>query len=246
MKLHPWGATYLHQRNPWVPAWWSAAMPGLGHFCQGSYAKGFILMSLEIFLNHAAHLNLAIHYALTGRTALAQQVLDLKFALLYPSFYLLAIWDAYRLAVDSNTLFAKEVSQPRHRYQYHTLEVTGENALVKRSPGMALVMSVFTMGGGHFYNGQLVKAVMLLGWNLVIAIKAQFTTAALHTLLGRPDLASRSLDYQWALFWPSMFMFSVWNAYTDCVELNRLYDEAALYWIKKEYGPRHIAATKTE
>ncbi|MBU9723381.1 hypothetical protein [Bacillus alkalicola] len=38
-------------KNPWVPAWWSAAFPGMGHIMLGSYVKGFILFTWEFVIN---------------------------------------------------------------------------------------------------------------------------------------------------------------------------------------------------
>ena len=42
---------YIHLRNPWVTAWWSAAFPGFGHIHLGVYLKGFILFFWEIIIN---------------------------------------------------------------------------------------------------------------------------------------------------------------------------------------------------
>lgn len=239
MRIHPWGVSYLHRRNPWVAAWWSAALPGLGHLYQGAYFKGFVLMSLEILINQAAHLNQAIHYTIIGQPGLAQQVLEMRFVLLYPLFYLLGIWDAYRMAVEGNRLYGLEQRQRRRCFRVQHLTVWGSHALVRRTPWVAVVMSIFTMGGGHFYNGQLVKAVILLSWHLAITIYAGLSLAFFQTLVGRPDLANQVIDYQWALFFPSLFLFTIWNAYVDCVELNRLHDEAKLYWCEQAYGPEN-------
>ena len=237
MILRIWGINHLHRRNPWVAAWWAAALPGLGHFYLGSYFKGFVLMTLEILINQAAHLNLAIHYSIIGQPGKAQQVLNMQYVLIYPLFYLLSIWDAYRLAVEGNRLFDLEQRQKQRRFRVQQLTFWGSHALVRRTPWVSVAMSCFTMGGGHFYNGQLFKAVILMSWHLVITIYAGAAMAFYHTLLGRPDLANQSLNYQWALFWPSIFFFNLWNSYVDCVELNRLHDEAKRYWCEREFGP---------
>lgn len=36
---------YLHLRNPYVIAWWSAAFPGFAHISLGSYVAGFLLFT---------------------------------------------------------------------------------------------------------------------------------------------------------------------------------------------------------
>lgn len=57
------GTTKLHARDPYVIAWWSAALPGLGHLLLSKYLRGFLLFIWEIFINVNAHINLAIMYS---------------------------------------------------------------------------------------------------------------------------------------------------------------------------------------
>ncbi|MDF2876714.1 MAG: hypothetical protein K0R22_3397, partial [Sporomusa sp.] len=34
----------VHRRSPGLVAWWSAAFPGFGFICLGSYTKGYLLV----------------------------------------------------------------------------------------------------------------------------------------------------------------------------------------------------------
>lgn len=237
MSLHPLGLGFLHRRNAWAAAWWSVALPGLGHFYVGSYVKGLILVAWEIVVNHQAQLNLAIYHTLLGRPDLARQVLVMKWAVLYPAIYMLSVWDAYRLAAESNRLCDLEALQRRRHFEYHTMTFYNENSLVKRTPWVSIFWSLALGGGGHFYNMQLFKGVILMGWHLVITLTAGVNDALVYTLHGRGDLAHQAADYQWLLFWPSIYLFNLWNAYVDTVEQNRLYEEAALHWLQRQRAP---------
>ncbi|MFZ5824296.1 MAG: hypothetical protein ACOY94_08215 [Bacillota bacterium] len=237
MTLHPLGVQGLTQRSPWAAAWWSVALPGLGHFYLGSFAKGFILISWEIVINTMANLNLAIYYTLIGDVPQAAQVLELKWVVLYPGIYMLAIWDSYRVAVEENRLYDLERLQAKRFFEYHTTAFFGQNMLLKRNPWVPVFWSAVLGGAGHFHNMQLIKGAMLMGWYLVIVIKSSLSQAVVYTLLGQYDLAQQVVDYQWILFWPSIHLFNIWNAYVDCVEQNKLYDEAQYYWLKEQEKP---------
>ncbi len=236
MSLHPLGLQYLNRRNPWAAAWWSVALPGLGHFYNGSFLKGFILMSWEIVVNLQSNLNLAIYHTLLGNPDLAREVLNIRWAILYPPVYMLAIWDAYRVTVEGNKLWDLERLQQHRYFDYHTMTFYGQNMLVRRNPWVAAFWAAALGGAGHFHNMQLVKGIMLMSWHLAIWLNSGMSKAVFYTLIGRTDLIAEVINYQWLLFWPSVHMFNVWNAWVDCIGLNNLYDEAELHWFRLQLG----------
>lgn len=243
MVLTPLGINYVHTCNPWVAVWWSVALPGLGHFYLGSYLKGFILMSWEILLNSLSHLNLSIYYSLLGDIDRAKQVLVMKWVFFYPAAYLLAMWDSYRLAVELNWLAKVErFEQPRH-FQFQNLGVWGHAMLVKRSPWVAWFWSTFVCGAGHLYNAQLLKGVMLMGWQVALLALSSVSSGMYHTLVGAPAVAAKEVRYQWLLFMPSIYLFNMWDAYQDCVEQNKLTEEARLDWLRQQTGREDVAQT---
>lgn len=86
----------LHNKSPWLPMWWSAALPGLGHLCQGSYFKGTMLMTWELLVNIKAHLNESILYTFTGQFEKAREVTNPGWTLFYGVIFCFAIFDSYR------------------------------------------------------------------------------------------------------------------------------------------------------
>lgn len=79
---------YVHLRNPYTIAWWSAAFPGFGHISMGNYVSGFLLFFWEMAANTKAKVNLAIMYSFTGRFDMAKEVVDNRWLLLYAPVFI--------------------------------------------------------------------------------------------------------------------------------------------------------------
>jgi hypothetical protein len=235
--VSPFGVAFIHKRNPWVAAACSVALPGLGHFYCGAYARGFILMTWEIIVNQMGRINLSIFLTCMGHLQEARAVMLYRWAIIYPVFYILAIWDAYRLAAALNKVLELEERQPNRALPPPVkLGVYEFTAVTRRNPWMAAFLSLFLGGGGHFYNGRLLKAVMLMSWHLAVWLNSGLNKALIATVTGHWGQVHQVVDYQWLLFWPSMHMFNVWNAYSDCVELNSLCEEETEVFLRQVTG----------
>ncbi|MFZ5633625.1 MAG: hypothetical protein ACOY40_12355 [Bacillota bacterium] len=236
MALSGWDTAILHNKNPWMPMWWSVALPGLGHLCQGNYVRGLMLMSWEILVNLKANLNLSIMYTFTGRFEKAGEVLDSGWALFYGVIFFFAVFDSYRTAVEVNMLARLERSQPRRYYKFMEMPTGGVNYLDKGNPWVAAAWSALLTGFGHIYNGKTFKALILLGWAVATIYFAHLNNAIIDTFNGRFQRAAENVDYQWLLFFPSVYFFAIWDAYTDCVEMNKLFAEAQKEYLREKYG----------
>ena len=231
--LSPVGTSYLYSRNPWVPAWWSVILPGLGHITLGQNMRGLVLMAWEILINDRAHLNLAIYYTLLGHHDVARSLLNYRWAVLYPAFYAFTIWDAYRVTVEYNNLARLERLQKHRRFDRISLTVLGIHAVDRRSPALAAFWSAAMTGLGHLMSNRVLKASVLMAWYLAIVLRSGLSLAVYYTLLGDFHRAANSVDYHWLLFWPSIFVFGIVDAYADVVEQNVLADMAFRYRIRK-------------
>ncbi|WP_288183413.1 hypothetical protein [uncultured Sporomusa sp.] len=69
---------FLHLRNPYTIAWWSAAFPGFGYISLGNYIIGFLLFFWEVIINTKAGVNAAILYSFIGDFAKTKEVLNTK------------------------------------------------------------------------------------------------------------------------------------------------------------------------
>ncbi|HWI63889.1 MAG TPA: hypothetical protein VNT75_18800 [Symbiobacteriaceae bacterium] len=233
MKIGPMGTVHLHRRNPWMALACSVAMPGLGHFYCGAYLRGAILMVWEIALNQYGRVNSAILLSAMGHNLEAQAVVRYQWALMYPLFYVLAMWDSYRLAADLNHVAELERRQPRHTFHALSLTLGEVNYMGRRNPWVAAFLSLVLAGAGHLYNFQLIKALVLMGWHIAIWLNSGLNSALIATLHGEWHAVHRLIDYQWLLFLPSIHVFNVWNAYHDAIELNNLYEEGVTHFLRE-------------
>ncbi|MBC9783764.1 hypothetical protein H1S01_04460 [Heliobacterium chlorum] len=224
------------KKPPWMSAWWSAALPGLGHLCMGEYFKGLILMSWEIFVNLKANLNLAILYTFNGRFNQANEVLHPGWALVYVSIFSFAIFDSYRMCVELNTLSDLERKQKKRYLKFARYSVLGVNYLDHKNPWVAALWSALFSGFGHIYNMKTLKGIILLSWLAVIVYLSNFPMGIIYTFTGRVQEVNSMLNYEWLLFYPSVYIFGIWDSYNDAVEMNKLFEEVFKNHLRETFG----------
>jgi hypothetical protein len=110
------GALGSHLRNPWTTAWWSAAIPGLGHLFVSNHFTGLLLIVWEFVVNTQARLNAAIVLSFTGQFQAAREVVDPRWLLMYTAVYVYAIGTAIRRR-SSKTSFILSPSARITRYR---------------------------------------------------------------------------------------------------------------------------------
>lgn len=225
---------FIHLRNPWVTACWAAAFPGFGHIILGSYVKGFLLILWEIFINVGSSLNLAIIFSFTGQIDKAKEIFDIRLGLLYVAVYIYSIWDSYRTTVDLNKLYrlAKDENSPILPLKIGVLEI---NYFDKRTPSMAVGWSIFMPGLGHLYTHRLPTGFFVLTWWIIISYYSHLLEAVFFTAVGNFSQAIAITNFQWLLFMPSLFGFAVYDAYTNTVEYNKLFDIEQEQFLKDNY-----------
>ncbi|HZG56444.1 hypothetical protein [Paenibacillus sp.] len=83
------------------------------------------------------------------------------------------------------------------------------------SPLEALLWSIALPGFGQFLNGKYVKAVVLIGLEFLINLGARLNLAIMSSFQGDIHAAIAHTNYQWLMFYPCVYMFSIWDAYKD-------------------------------
>lgn len=227
----------LHLRNPYVVAWWAAALPGFGHILLGRNLQGLILFVWEVFVNSKAKLNSAIVHSFCGNIELAKETLDTRWMLIYIPVYLFAIWDSYRACVDLNKVYllAEREGAPFNSFSICALEI---NHLDKRNPVMPVFWSLCMPGLGQFYLHRIITALFSLVWTIVFLYLSKALVAVHLLFLGDLHNATSVLEKQWLLYMPSMWGFAVYDSYINTVENNKLYDsEQKTFLIKKFQHP---------
>jgi len=58
----------------------------------------------------------------------------------------------------------------------------------------------------------------------------------MYTVLGEFDLIAPLINPQWLLFFPSIYLFSIYDGYAHAVYYNELFAEEQAYYFHKQYG----------
>lgn len=229
-----WGTTQLHQRNPYIIAWWSMAFPGSGHMLLSKYLRGFLLFIWEVIVNLNSNLNLALFYSFTGQISLAKEILNTDWLLLYIPTYIFAIWDSYRTAVDLNGIYLLAAREDAKiiPFRMGALEI---NYLDKRKPWIATAWSALMPGSGQLYIHRIITAGFILSWWIVLIYFSKLLPAIHFSLIGSFHHAKEIVNIHWLLNIPSVYMFAVYDAYVNTVENNKLFDWEQSKFLKQKY-----------
>jgi len=228
------GTSQLHLRNPFVVAFWSLMFPGLGHLLMSKYIRGFLLFGWEIVVNLQSHINLAIFYSFIGQFERAKEVIDIRWVFLYIPTYLFAVWDCYRTCVDMNQNFvlaAREDAEIKP-FAINSMEI---NYLDKSSPWAALVWSMMTPGVGQIIIHRIVDAFFILVAWISVVYLSKLLPSIYFSAMGRFADAKAVLNIQWFLNMPSLYTYTLYDAYVNTVESNKLFDWEQSKFLKRDY-----------
>lgn len=228
------GLNILHYRNPWVVACWSVLFPGFGNILTGNYIKGFLLIVWEIIVNVNAKINLAILYSFTGRFDLAKTILDKRWLLLYCTIYIYSIWESYRLTIEYNkfSTLADRENSPLIPFKMGTFAI---NVFDKRDPWLAAAWSSIMPGAGALYVQRVPTGFFVLIWWIIITYKSHALESIHFTFLHQFAQATSVVDFQWLLFMPSIYIFSIFDSYTSSVEYNKIFEIEQSRFLKSNY-----------
>ncbi|MBU9713229.1 hypothetical protein [Evansella tamaricis] len=235
--------TILHLRKPSIIAWWSVAFPGFGHILLGHYFRGIGLIIWEIFINTHSKINAAMVYSFMGNTQMANEVLNPKLVLLYIPVYLFGIWDSYRGAVELNKEY--KISERKHApIRKYKINSKGINFLDKRSPLYALIWALFIPSLGQFYQGRVLASFFTLLWTVLFIYFSNFMEGFIYFIQGNFQRSTEVLNMQWLLFIPSFYFFTIYQSYTDTVELNKLFVKEQVEYLEKNFQPSDFSISK--
>jgi hypothetical protein len=229
----------LHLKNPWVVAFFSFSYPGFGHFIQHRYASAFILILWETFINGMAKVNLGILYSLLGDFDKAREVLDERWLILYVSIYMFGIWDGYRTTIDLNKqyLLADREDAPLLNIKMGSFDT---NYLDKRKPLVALLWSALFPGLGHLYLHNVISGFFIFIYTVGICYFGHILHSIHLSVLGDFAKAKEVLDMQWTLYFPSIYLFVIYDAYVSAVENNKLFEKEMSKFLRQNYQSIHF------
>ncbi len=75
--------------------------------------------------------------------------------------------------------------------------------------------SIALPGFGQYLNGKYFKGTVLLILEFLINVQADFNQVILLSFHGEIGDAIKHADYQWLMFYPCLYFFSMWDAVKD-------------------------------
>ncbi|OPX87502.1 MAG: hypothetical protein A4E53_02454 [Pelotomaculum sp. PtaB.Bin104] len=89
-----------------------------------------------------------------------------------------------------------------------------------RSPVLAALWSVAIPGFGQLYTGDYLIGLLLVILEFIINVNARLNLSILYSFRGQFQHAIEVTDFQWIMFYPCIYAFSIWQAYNRALELN--------------------------
>lgn len=82
-----------------------------------------------------------------------------------------------------------------------------------KSPLASMLWSAVLPGFGQLYNKEYVLGIVLIGLELLINLKSHLNLTILYSFHCDLKRAHDVINYQWGMFYPSFYSFSLWQAY---------------------------------
>jgi hypothetical protein len=234
-RISAFAINSIHRRNPYIIAWWSMALPGFGHITQCRFLTGIFLVLWEFFVNVYSHLNEAIIYSLSGQFAAAKAIINPRIYLLYLPIYMMTIWDSYTIAIELNQLTVLSERDGAYIDPVLTFSDLEINYLAKKNPLMAVSWTLFAPGLGHVY----LKRVMMGFFVLLIFILNVYCSKVLLAfpllITGNFAGTTQVIDWEWFLFFPSIYAFSIYDVYKNAIEYTKLFKTGQARYLEAKY-----------
>jgi hypothetical protein len=84
-----------------------------------------------------------------------------------------------------------------------------------KSPYAAAVWSMVLPGFGQFYNKDYIIGFVLIGFEFLINLYSHLNLALVYSFKGDFALAHSVIDFSWGMFYPSLYAFSIWQAFNS-------------------------------
>jgi len=77
----------------------------------------------------------------------------------------------------------------------------------------AILWNIAFPGFSQLLMGQYVKGVLFVALEFLMNVNGRFNQAIMYSFLGEIETAETITNYQWLMFYPCVYMFSMWDAY---------------------------------
>lgn len=94
-----------------------------------------------------------------------------------------------------------------------------------KHPVAALLWSFSLPGLGQIYNGQQLLGIILVLLELIINQLSSLNISIFASFHGDFQLGHDAINYQWGMYYPSIWGFAMWHAYNTSISINHYLDE---------------------
>lgn len=84
-----------------------------------------------------------------------------------------------------------------------------------KSPLAAMFWSCVLPGFGQFYNKDYIVGTVLIGLEFIVNLNSNLNISLIDSFIGDINSAHNVIEYRWALFYPSLYGYSIWQAFNS-------------------------------
>ncbi|MFC7062635.1 hypothetical protein [Halobacillus seohaensis] len=78
-----------------------------------------------------------------------------------------------------------------------------------------ILWSIALPGFAQILNGKLFKGLLFIGLEILINVQSNFNDVIILSFHGEIEKAIEQTNYQWLMFYPCLYFFAIWDAYSD-------------------------------
>jgi hypothetical protein len=87
----------------------------------------------------------------------------------------------------------------------------------------AVLWNIAFPGFSQLIKGHYVKGILFVALEFIMNVKGRFNQAIMYSFLGKIEQAEAVTNYQWLMFYPCVYMFSIWDAYRTAMPSEEKY-----------------------
>ncbi len=87
----------------------------------------------------------------------------------------------------------------------------------------AVLWNIAFPGFSQLIMGQYLKGVLLVVLEFIMNINSRFNQAIMFSFLGEIEQAEAVVNYQWLMFYPCVYLFSLWDGYRSAMPPDEKY-----------------------
>ncbi|CAH2715491.1 hypothetical protein BACCIP111895_02675 [Neobacillus rhizosphaerae] len=87
----------------------------------------------------------------------------------------------------------------------------------------AVLWNIAFPGFSQLLTGHYIKGVLFVVLEFIMNVKSRFNQAIMFSFLGEIERAEAVTNYQWLMFYPCVYMFSLWDGYRTAMPEDEKY-----------------------